>query len=143
MVRKAGAERPITLRELSPDFDKWPERWMGTKEDREYGKKLLPYMEEFLDVLIKIKGNRSRKTLKIHIDNAWLLGGSIIRHVSMYQEYKTTPLKKLMESVESGGILPDGYDHMTERDLSGFESTCELFENYLKKTTPKKKSHTG
>jgi hypothetical protein len=141
MVRKAGAELPITLRELSPDFDKWPERWMGTTEDRDYGNKLLPYIEEFLDILIK--GNRSRKMLKIHIDNAWLLGGSIIRHVSMYEEYKTTPLKKLVESVESGGILPDGYDHMTERDQSAFESTCELFENYLKESMTKKKSHTG
>jgi hypothetical protein len=140
---KGGSRTAYNPAEPSPDFDKWPERWMGTREDREYGKKLLSYMEEFLDVLIKVKGNRSRKTLKIHIDNAWLLGGLIIRHVSMYEEYKTTPLKKLMESVESGGILPDGYDHMTERDQSAFESTCELFENYLKKTAPKKKSHTG
>jgi|GEM_PF-2725690 len=38
----------LTLRELSPDFDEWPGRWMGTKEDREYGKKLLPFMEKFL-----------------------------------------------------------------------------------------------
>ena len=109
MTRKAGAERPMTLRKLSPEFDKWPAEWMGLKEDLEYGKKLLPYMEEFLNHLIK--RDLSRKTLKNHIDNTWLLGGSIIRQVSMYEEYKTAPLKKLVESVETGGMPPDGHDH--------------------------------
>jgi len=139
MVRKAGAERPMTLSELSPDFIEWPKRWMGLKEDLEYGKKLLPYMEDFLNDLIK--RDLSLRTLKNYIDNTWLLGGSIIREVSLYEEYKITPLKKLMESVETGGMLPDGSDHMTERDLSAFESTCELFEEFFKKKTPKKKSH--
>ena len=131
----------MTLRELSPDFDEWPERWMGLKVDLEYGKKLLPYMEEFLNNLIK--RDLSRKTLKDHIDNTWLLGGSIIRQVSTYEEYKTAPLKKLTASVETGGMLPDGYDGMTERDLKAFERTCELFEEFLKKTTPKKKRRAG
>lgn len=127
----------MTLRELSPDFDEWPKRWMGLKEYLEYGKKLLPYMEEFLNHLIE--RDLSRKTLKNHIDNTWLLGGSIIRQVSMYEEYKTAPLKKLMESVETGGMPPDGYDHMTEQELSAFERTCGLFGEFLKTTTPKKK----
>jgi len=87
----------MTLRELSPDFDEWPERWMGVKEDLEYGKKLLPY-----------------------------------------DEYKTVPLKKLVASVETGGMLPDDYDGMTERDLKSFERTCVLFEEFLKKRTKKK-----
>jgi len=141
MVRKAGAERPMTLRELSPDFDEWPERWMGMKEDLEYGKKLLPYMEEFLNELIK--RDLSRKTLKNYIDNTWLLGGSIIKDVSVYEEYKTAPLKKLAASVETGGMLPDGYEYMTERELKAFERTCELFEEFLKTTTTKKKSRAG
>jgi hypothetical protein len=126
----------MTVRELSPDFDEWPERWMGLEEDLEYGKKLLPYMEEFLNELIK--KDLSRRTLKNHIDNTWLLGGSIIRDVSLYEEYKTVPLKKLVASVETGGMLPDGYDDMTERDLRAFERTCEFFEEFLKKRTKKK-----
>lgn len=131
----------MTLRELSPDFDEWPERWMGMKEDLEYGKKLLPYMEGFLNELIK--RDLSRKTLKNHIDNTWLLGGSIIKEVSIYEEYKISPLKKLMESVETGGMLPDDNEYMTEQELSAFERTCVLFEELLKKTTTKKKSRAG
>ncbi len=139
--KKIGADHLMILRNLSPDFDEWPKRWMGLKEDLEYGKKLLPYMEEFLDDLIK--RDVSLKTLKNHIDNTWLLGGSIIKHVSMYEDYKTAPLKKLVESVKAGGMLPDGYDQMTERDLRAFERTCELFEEFLKKTATKEKIHAG
>jgi len=125
----------MTLRELSPDFDEWPERWMGVKEDLVYGKKLLPYLEEFLGDLIK--QDLSRKTLKNHIDNTWLLGGSIIKEVSLYEEYKIAPRKKLLKSVETGGMLPDDYEGMTERDLKDFERTCELFETFLKKAKTK------
>jgi len=114
---------------------------MGLKEDLEYGKKLLPYMDAFLNELIK--KDLSRKTLKNHIDNTWLLGGSIIRDVSIYEEYKTAPLKKLVKSVETGGMLPDGYDDMTERELRAFERTCELFEEFMKKTMIKKRSSAG
>lgn len=122
----------MTLRVLSPDFDEWPEGWMGMKEDREYGKKLLPFMEAFLNELIK--RDLARRTLKNYIDNTWLLGGSIIRQVSLYEEYNIPPLKMLLKSVETGGILPDGYDQMTELELRAFERTCELFEKFLKKT---------
>jgi hypothetical protein len=131
----------MTLRELSPDFDEWPERWMGLKEDLEYGKKLLPYMEAFLSDLIKQE--QSRKALKNHIDNMWLLGGSIIKEVSIYEEYKIAPRKKLLESVETGGMLPDDHEGRTERDLKDFERTCELFEEFLKKTASKTKKRAG
>ena len=100
-------------------------------EDLEYGKKMLPYMEAFLDDLLK--RDLSRRTLKNNIDHTWLLGGSIITRVSNYEEYDELPLKMLRKSVDMGGILPDGYDHMTERELREFERTCDLFEEYLKR----------
>lgn len=126
-----NAERKITLRELSPDFDEWPQRWMGMPEDIAYGKKLLPYMEAFLNDLLK--RDLSRRTLKNYIDYTWLLGGSIMTRVSNDEKYSVPALKMLQQSVEMGGILPDGYDHMTEKESRAFERTCELFEEYLKR----------
>jgi hypothetical protein len=35
---------PKNVKKLIPDFDKWPETWMGTEKDLGYGKKLLPFM---------------------------------------------------------------------------------------------------
>jgi len=99
------SERPITLRELSPDFDDWPRRWMGMPEDLVCGKKLLPYMETFLNDLIS--RGLSKKTLKNYIDHTWLLGGSIITRVSNDENYEVSALKLLQKSVEMGGILPE------------------------------------
>ena len=112
-------ERIITLRALSPDFDEWPRRWMGMKEDLAYGKKLLPFMEKFLNDLLK--RDLSRRTLKNYIDHTWLLGGSIITRVSNDENYDVPALKMLEKSVEMGGILPDRYDHMTVNEARAFE----------------------
>ncbi len=127
------SERPMNLRELSPDFDEWPERWMGVEEDRLYGEKLLPFMEAFLNDLIK--RDLSRRTVKSYIDHTWLLGASIIRQVSMHEEYQVPALKMLQESAEMGGILPDDYEAMTEKDAGAFERTCKLFEKFLRENT--------
>lgn len=120
----------MTLRDLTPDFDKWPESWMGDEKDLKYGRKLLPFMEEFLNHLIS-QGLAAR-TLKGYVDNVWLLGGSIIKQVSIYDEYNTAPLTKLQKSVEFGGLLPDGYEQMTPRVLKAFERTCGGYEEFLK-----------
>jgi hypothetical protein len=64
---------PKTVKELVPDLGKWPESWMGTEEDLEYGKKLLPFLEKFIHGLIA--QGLSRKTLKDYADWVWLLGG--------------------------------------------------------------------
>lgn len=49
-------------KDIVPDFDQWPESWMGTDKDLEYGKRLLPFMEEFIKYLIG--QDSSRKPLK-------------------------------------------------------------------------------
>ncbi len=124
-------EQQMTVRELAPDFDVWPEEWMGTREDREYGKRLLPFMESFLHSLIR-KGFSARQLTGCRDDVA-LLGRSIITRVSQYDEHGVAPLAMLRRSVETGGLLPDGYDDMTEKDLRAFERTCEMFEAFLER----------
>jgi hypothetical protein len=121
---------PKTVKELVPDFDKWPETWMGLKEDLVYGKKLLPIMERFLCYLTD--QHLSRKTLKNYADSLCLLGGTIIKEVSIYEEYKKDPTKKLMEAVEGGGCLPDGYEGMSQSDLESFARLCGKFEEFLR-----------
>ena len=48
----------------------------------------------------------SRKTLKEYIDNVWGLGGTIIKDVSISNEHKEDPLKRIIEAVEKGGVCP-------------------------------------
>jgi len=117
------------VRYWAPDIDRWPSSWMGIKEDLEYGKKLLPFMEEFLQGLLE--EGMSRKTFVQYRDNAWLLGGTIISNVSLFEEYGIDPLKKLMDSVECDGILPDHSHHMRADELRSFERMCRRFEKFL------------
>lgn len=119
----------MNVRDWAPDIDGWPRSWMGVEEDLAYGEKLLPYFEHFLRDLIE--QGISRKTFVQYRDNAWLLGGSIISKVTWYEEYAVDPLKKLMESVECDGILPDDYDSMSTGELSTFERMCRRLEKFL------------
>ncbi len=122
---------PKNVKELVPDFDKWPETWMGTEMDLGYGKKLLPFMEKFLhDFMAQ---GLPRRTLRVYVDWVWLLGGRIIKELSIYGEYKKDPAKKLLEAVEAGGWLPGDYESMAKSELAGFKKTCGLFEEFLKK----------
>lgn len=123
---------PKDVKELVPDFEKWPETWMGTEKDLGYGEKLLPFMEKFIHHLMA--QGLSRKTLKEYVDWVWLLGGRIIREVSIYNEYKKDPKKKLMEAVE-GGCLADGHEGMSKSDVKYFEMMCGKFEEFLIKTS--------
>ncbi len=65
----------------------------------------------------------SRKTFVQYRDHLCLLGDTIIRDVSLYEEYQDDPLEKLRESVADDGILPDHYDQMTQAELKA-SSVC-------------------
>ena len=132
--RKQGLQRgrqakKMNVRDWAPNIDNWPKSWMGVEEDLEYGKKLLPYLEEFLQSLIE--EGKSRKTFVQYRDNAWLLGGTIISQVSRFDEYGIEPLEKLSEAVAGDGILPDHYDQLSESELNSFERMCRRFEKFL------------
>jgi len=126
---KDGGSGKMPVRDWAPEIDRWPRSWMGIREDLEYGERLLPYLEEFLQDILD--GGVSRKTFVQYRGNAWLLGGTIISKVSLFEEHGVDPLKKLMESVECDGILPDHYDQMSESELRSFERMCRRFEKFL------------
>jgi hypothetical protein len=120
---------PKTVKELVPDLDEWPETWMGDEKDLGYGKKLLPFMEKFIHYLVT--QGLSHKTLKEYVDGVWLLGGAIIKDVSIYREYKKDPAKKLLEALEGSGCLPGGHEEMSKAELESFTRVCGKFEEFL------------
>ena len=116
------------LTEICPDFPEWPERWMGTKQDLDYGQHLLEAMRPFAEFLLE--SGLAKKTVKRHLTNLWLLGGEIIRNVSLYKEYSTPASEKLRHA-----IGPDGGPycrHMySEAEMNSFDSTCRKLHKYL------------
>lgn len=127
-----------SFRAWAPDFDRWPTSWMGVAEDLAYGKKLLSWFAGFLQALYG--EGLSRKTFAQYREHLWLLGGTIIREVSLYDEYQTDPLEKLRESVADVGILPDHYDQMTQADsdLSPPEESAPRAAHQLRRTAPER-----
>ncbi|MDF1579202.1 MAG: hypothetical protein P1P74_00305 [Desulfuromonadales bacterium] len=118
-----------SFRAWTTDFDRWPRSWMGVAEDLAHGRKLLPWFAGFLQSLYA--EGLSKKTFAQYRDHLWSLGGTIIRQVSLDEEYQDDPLEKLRESVADDGILPDHYDQMTQAELNSFERMCRRFEKYL------------
>ena len=70
------------------DLAEWPRSWMGLAQDQRPEKKILTYFRPFLQHLIDL--GLSRKTVRKHVDNLWVLGGEIIRDL-----YETPSLRKV------------------------------------------------
>jgi len=83
---KAKAESDATLRpqgatadELTancPDLEQWPRSWMYEERDLSHGQQMVECFKPFLRHLVS--SGPSRKTLRSHRDNLWILGGEII-----------------------------------------------------------------
>jgi hypothetical protein len=117
------------LKEICPDFEEWPDSWMGMDEDLPYGKELLKEFEPF--ALFLIDSGLAKKTIKRHLTNLWLIGGEIIRSVSLYEEYAIPASQKLRDSVEEeGGPL---CQHVTtDAEIKSYDSTGKKLHRYLK-----------
>ena len=81
--------------------NEWPEQWLGSDEDVPYGQGIVEAMKPFIESLIA--GPLTDRTLRKHLGNLWLLGGEVIRSVSVHDEYTTVaPYDKLLESIGPG-----------------------------------------
>jgi hypothetical protein len=74
---------------------------MGGPKDETYGQGILDAIRPFVEKMIAEKANA--KTIRMHLDNLWLLGGEIIRDVSSNGDYGIPPIKKLEAAVDSEG----------------------------------------
>jgi len=108
--------------DISPDFPDWPNRWRGDDKDTPYGQGILDVMRLFVEHLIA--GGLSKKTIRRHMDNLWLLGGEIIRDVNTYGHCNVSPLKKLKECVgHDGGPYCQHIDD-DEGAMNSYDATC-------------------
>lgn len=127
------SDNSSSFRHWAPDFDGWPNSWMGVKEDLDFGRKLLPYFEDFLQALYAER--LTRKTFVQYRDNLWLLGGTIISRGSLFDDYQADPLATLIDAVEMDGILPDHHKSLNQAELRVFSRMCRRFEKNLRRST--------
>ena len=117
-------KRKINISEIN----KWPRSWAGKDEDVEYGRRIMELMKPFITELLN--SSYSSKTIKEHIDNLWLLGGYIIKHMNYHDENrKQDPLFLLTRFIDSfdGPHISD----LSENAQNSFDRTCRKFYKYL------------
>jgi len=114
--------------DICPDFPEWPDRWSGDPKDIPYGQAILDIMRDF--VVSMIERGLKEKTIRKHMDNLWVLGGEIIRNVSLYDEYNIPPAEYLRQSVgETGG--PFCRHIHSKHAQASFDATCRKFHRFL------------
>jgi len=113
------------------ECDLWPLQWKGTGEDIPYGQGIVEAMRPFIEHLIA--EGISDGTLKKHAENLWLLGGELIRDVSLYEEYgKIAPADKVWEALgpEDGPICRHLHSESAQRS---FDATCRKLYRFLER----------
>ena len=70
---------------------------MGQPRDLPPGEKLVTCFRPFLKYLVG--SNLSRKTIRQHIDNLWVLGGEIIRDLNETRSVREVPMERLLIDV--------------------------------------------
>lgn len=112
-----------------PDLESWPGSWSVEPHDIEPGQRVVACFNPFLLHLLGL--GLSRKTLRVHRDNLWALGGEIIR--SLYEEpsLRERPIDELLVSMidEEGG--PFIAHRTSEQQQRSFDSTCRRFYRFL------------
>lgn len=101
---------------------------MFMEKDLPVGQQMLACFRPFLEHLIGL--DLSRKTIRKHVDNLWVLGGELIRDLHETPSLRRRAVQDLVfDAVEGGGILP--YHHDSAEELRSFESTCRKFRRFL------------
>ena len=84
-VRPRRGSRPVC--------DQWPGSWAYEKRDIPYGLRIVECFKPFLREMLA--RTLSRKTLRQHRDNIWVLGGEVIRRVQMDNDLRRQGPKEL------------------------------------------------
>lgn len=111
------------------DLNDWPKSWEGMPEDLAPGRQILEEFKPFIRFLIR-KG-LTRKTIRRHIDNLWVLGGELIRKLNYDESLRESSAELLIaDSVdEEGGPYCSGF--FSDNERRSFDSTCRKLHKYI------------
>ena len=121
---------PVPLVNLSaycPDLENWPRSWMGWEKDLPSGQKLVACFRPFIRHLAS--SGLSRKTVRQHVDNLWLLGGEIIRDLNHTASLNIDVERVLRDRihVDGGPLIHNG----SQEEQRSFNSTCRKLHRFL------------
>jgi len=101
---------------------------MGLDEDLPPGEDLLVCLRPFLKHLVA--SSLSPKTIRRHVDNLWMLGGEIIRHLHYDPSLRKLAADRLLRDAifaDGGPLIHNG----SEEEQRSFDSTCRKLYRFL------------
>ena len=101
---------------------------MGVERDIPPGEQLIACFRPFLEQLVS--SDLSRKTIRKHIDNLWVLGGELVRDMNETPKLRKLPAKDILLKVldDEGWPL---IHHGSEQQQHSFDSTCRKLYRFL------------
>ena len=141
-MKTASTAKPSTINRATPlphpdlprycdDLENWARSWMGWGKDLPPGEALVACFRPFLESLVN--SSLSRKTIRNHVDNLWLLGGEIIRDLNETPSLKKVSVERLLiNAIANGGPLL--YHCDSEEQQRSFDSTCRKLRRFLGQT---------
>jgi hypothetical protein len=128
-----------------PDLDQWPTSWMYEQRDLSPGRQMVECFKPFLRHLMSL--GLSRKTLRRHRDNLWLLGGELVRDLHATPRPRQPPIGQVVREAlndEGGPLICHGAGEDQQRC---FDATCRKFYRFLdernRSSTTYRSSTTG
>ena len=111
------------------DLHRWAKSWLIDRRDLEYGEQLVEVFKPF--ILFLINKNMTKRTIRKHCSNLWLLGGELISDINRDDSIrKVTPVKLIADSVDDEGG-PFSRHLSIESEQKSFDSTCRKLHKFL------------
>ena len=116
---------------LLAQMREWPKSWAGCPEDLPVGESLLEPLDAFIRDMHAI--GLADRTIRRHLDNAWAIGGELIRRFNLYPEERNRSGRALLFDAICCDEAPliSGAD---ETEQSSADATARKLHAFLKKT---------
>ncbi len=98
------------------------------------GEQIVACLTPFLHHLLSL--GLSRKTLRRHRDNLWLLGGELIRGLAQEPKLRKRSIDALVRSSVGHDGGPILYHGDSEAEQASFDSTCRKLARFLATQDP-------
>jgi hypothetical protein len=135
MSRRAKTTRPATIDPVSAafeeeflDIDGWPHAWRAEPQDLAPGKLMLDIFKNFL--ADQLSRRRARKTLRLHRDHLFSLGGQLIRLLHENPSLRKRGIVRVLGEAIGDDGGPIIYPPLTESEQRSFDSTCRLLHRF-------------
>jgi hypothetical protein len=117
------------LQSFCPDLDQWPGSWAYEPRDIPPDLRMVECFKPFLREMLAL--SLSRKTLRQHRDNIWVLGGEVIRRVQMDGDLRRRRVEQVVLDLigdDGGPLLSHG---LSEAEQRSFNATCRKLFRFL------------